>query len=377
MRLASVKSPKTSKLFSRRDAVKSNAIAAAVRHSIINGRFRPGDRIPTRAKLVRQHGVSINTVQKALDELACDGFVVAQGTRGTFVAEHLPHLARCGLVTPPLSDRPDHDLHKPFYAALLTEAVRHRQRGDLELNIYEDVAGQADDPHFRRLADDVRRCRLAGLIMMNPEMFADTPLAQFCQNNLPTVSISSYAAVPNLLRVHPNQDQLIEQALDFLAAQGCRRIAVLDQSSWKWKFIRTALAARGLTTRPTWMHFVPAAARATARGIMALLLESRELPDGLFIADDSLVEPATAGLRDGVKRRREQIKVVAHANFPDPTPSHVPIHRVGFDVREVLAECVKLIQQRRRGQPVPAVTEIAPVWADKLHGKVATGRVGL
>ena len=305
-------------------------------------------------------------MQKALEELARDGFVIAHGTRGTFVAEHLPHLARCGLVIPPLSDRPDHDLHKPFFAALLAEATRHRRHDDLELTVYEEVVGQVNDPHFRRLADDVRRCRLAGLIVMNPEMFADTPLAQFCQNNLPAVSISSYGTVPNLLRVHTNQDQMIEQALDFFVAQGRRHIAVLDQSPWKWEFIRTAMAARGLETRSTWVHFVPAAARATARGIMALLLESRKLPDGLFIADDSLVEPATAGLRDGAARRWKQIDVVAHANFPDPTRSHVPSRRVGFDVREVLAECVKLIQRRRRGQTVPDVTEIAPVW-DNLH----------
>jgi len=353
------------KSFSRRDAVKVNALAESVRRTIIDGRLRPGDRLPTRTALVQQHGVSGSTVQKALDELSRDGFVVAQGTRGTFVAEHLPHLARCGLVIPPLSDRADHDLHKPFLAALHTEALRQRQRGDLELEIYEDVLGNIDDPHFQQLADDIRRCQLAGLIVMYPWMFDHTPLAQLWQKDMAIVSISA-KPLPNLLRVHLDDEQMIEDALDHFAAHGRHRIAVFDHDPKRQEFIRAAMATRKLETRPGWMPIVPAVSRATARDMMILLLQARELPEGLLIADDSLVEPATAGLRDSRARGSNPIEVIAHANFPHPTLSHVPCRRIGFDVREVLANCMELIQRCRRGEPVTAVTEVAPLWEDQL-----------
>ncbi len=366
MRLATPKADDHAGSIPRRRPVKKNAIAEAVRRQIVAGRLKPGERLPTRRGLAKRHGVSVNTVQDALFELAHDGLVVADGRRGAFVAERLPHLARCGLVIPPLSDRTDLVSHKPFYAALLAEALRRRRRGDLELNIYRDVVGHTRDPNFQRLADDLRRCQLAGLIVMDPAMFANTPLAHFPQVNLPIVSISSKAG-PRLLRVHPNQDQMIEQALDYFVAHGRRRIAILDHSPGKWEFIRAALASRGLATRPSWMQFVPAVASATARGTVMLLLEGREVPDGLFIADDSLVEPATAALRDDGGRPTGRIDVVAMGNFPSPTRSHVPCHRIGFDVREVLASCVSLIQRRRHGESVPTVTEIAPVWADPLN----------
>jgi len=373
MSLAIHKAKTFVKSVARRHPVKKNAIAEAMRRQIVAGRLPPGARLPTRRGLARHHGVSVNTVQDALSELAHDGLVVAHGRRGAFVAKRLPHLARCGLVLPPLSDRPDHVSHKPFYAALRTEALRQRQRDNLELKIYENVVGHANDPQFLRLADDLRRCQLAGLIVMDPGMFAAMPLTQLRQVNLPIVSISATAG-PDFLRVHPNQEQMIEQALDYFATHGRRRIAVLDQGPWHWEFIQAALAQRGLETRPSWLQFVPAAARETARGMMRLLLQGRELPEGLFIADDSLVEPATAGLRDEGGGQSNPIDVVALGNFPAPTRSHVPCHRIGFDVREVLATCVHLIQQRRQGESVPAVTEITPVWDGQWCAKPVNKR---
>ena len=319
--------------------------------------------------MVKEHGVSINTVQKALNELARDGFVVAQGTRGTFVAGQLPHLARCGIVFPRLSDRDDHDLHKPYYAALLTEALRCRQRNDLELKIYEKVTGHIDDPQSRQLLEDVHRCRLAGLIVTSPMVFIDTAVAQLWKQDLPVVWTSDYTPSRNILSVHLANNRMIEQVMDHFVACGRRRVAVLGTGLWLRDVTLAALAARGLETRPSWLQSVHPMGREAARGVMRLLLEAREVPDALWIADDSLVEPATAGLRDGGARVPEDIEVVAHANFPHPTLSHVPSRRIGFDVRDVLAESMELIRRRRAGETVQRITEIAPVWEGELNPK--------
>lgn len=58
-----------------------------VLYSIRSGRLRPRDRVPSETELVRQFGVSRMTANRALRELARDGYVVRQTGVGTFVAD--------------------------------------------------------------------------------------------------------------------------------------------------------------------------------------------------------------------------------------------------------------------------------------------------
>lgn len=54
---------------------------------VVSGRFRPGQRVPTEAKLAEELPVSIGTVQKAMAKLASDGVVVRHRKTGTFIAD--------------------------------------------------------------------------------------------------------------------------------------------------------------------------------------------------------------------------------------------------------------------------------------------------
>ena len=72
-------------------------------------------------------------------------------------------------------------------------------------------------------------------------------------------------------------------------------------------------------------------------------------PDGILIGDDNLVEYATAGLIDAGVKVPTEVEVVAHCNFPWPTPSVLPVKRLGYDVRECLRECIAAIDEQRGG----------------------------
>jgi DNA-binding LacI/PurR family transcriptional regulator len=91
-----------------------------------------------------------------------------------------------------------------------------------------------------------------------------------------------------------------------------------------------------------------------------------ERPDALLILDDNLVEHATAGLIAAGVRVPEDLDVVAHCNFPWPTPSVLPLTRIGFNNTEVVRHCVDLIDAMCAGQTVPAITEIAAVREDEV-----------
>src|SRR6056297_4118287 len=62
------------------------AIAAALRSDLSDGRYRPGDKLPTEAALAERFGVNRHTVRHAISTLVADGLVRTRRGSGAFVA---------------------------------------------------------------------------------------------------------------------------------------------------------------------------------------------------------------------------------------------------------------------------------------------------
>jgi len=70
-------------------------VAAQLREAILDGRFAPGDRLPTERELTREFGVSRTSVREALRALEAQGFVApGAGTARTVVAPGLSDALR-------------------------------------------------------------------------------------------------------------------------------------------------------------------------------------------------------------------------------------------------------------------------------------------
>lgn len=54
---------------------------------IVSGVYKPGESIPAVSELAEEARVNPNTVQKALEELEKDGYVISLKTSGVFVTE--------------------------------------------------------------------------------------------------------------------------------------------------------------------------------------------------------------------------------------------------------------------------------------------------
>ena len=61
-------------------------ISQSLRRQIENKVWQPGNLIPTESRLAQEHGVSVGTVRKALQELVLAGFLHRVQGKGTFVA---------------------------------------------------------------------------------------------------------------------------------------------------------------------------------------------------------------------------------------------------------------------------------------------------
>jgi DNA-binding LacI/PurR family transcriptional regulator len=124
-------------------------------------------------------------------------------------------------------------------------------------------------------------------------------------------------------------------------------------------------AACGFTVEPQWIQRATPSAGCYNRQLGRLLVQGApgERPDGLVITDDNLVPDLTAGLAEsGVK----DVVVVAHTNFPHPTPSAVPVSRLGYDIRKLVALCMERIDQQRNGQTAAAVTVLPAMWEEEI-----------
>ncbi|MEU8251988.1 GntR family transcriptional regulator [Nonomuraea sp. NPDC048916] len=62
-------------------------IADDLRQEVAEGRLKLGERLPARRQLAQRYGVAVETIRRALDELARDGLISTQSTRGTYVVK--------------------------------------------------------------------------------------------------------------------------------------------------------------------------------------------------------------------------------------------------------------------------------------------------
>ena len=363
-----------------RPPVSKGEIVLAIRRRITSGEWGPGRRLPTHRELRRELSANIVTVGRAIDSLRLDGFLDTQGRRGTFVSMHPPHLSRYALV---FASHPLEPNWTRQWEALAKEAATLHHDRPVEISVYYDVdvdrRGTSGD--FERLTEDVLAHRLAGLVFAShPWVVAKTPILD--EPGIPRVALmnpdTDYPSVAAVVF----GDTLIERALDYLVAQGRKRLAVLTvpmKAAEHTQRIRRQAAARGLETRPYWIQSVGTGTPHSTQAIVHLMMRDGQVdrPDALLVTDDNLVEYATAGLVDAGVRVPTDMDVVVHCNFPWPTPSLVPVRRIGYDAAQMLRACLDIADVQRHGAPVPSPRTIPPLFEDELAGPVTRPEYGL
>jgi DNA-binding LacI/PurR family transcriptional regulator len=343
-------------------------IVRDLRKLIVDGRLTPGSRLPTRDEIGQQYSAGPHTVQRALNALRRDGFVMACGRLGSYVVEKPPHLHRYAVV---FGSHPG--MHwGQFSQALLSETQRVLHSTERQLGMYYDMDGHEDSEDYQQLLRDLQRHRIAGLVFtFAPHSYFHSPL--FADPKLPRVGIGG-DETSRLRLVNPDRHSFLDKALDYVAARGCRTAAFLNYpAAFSREQLEKALAARRLETRPYWMLRIGRDCSDGARESTHLLFGpgQKERPDALVIGDDNLVEHATGGLLDAGVRVPRDVEVVAHCNFPHPTPSLVPVRRLGFDTREVFRAMLENIDAQQRGEKVPPLTRIEAHFEDEIHANLS------
>lgn len=350
---------------SKHPVVRYRNIVAALRQRILDGRVPPGRRLPTHVDLEKEFRTTALTMQRALSVLRQEGFIRSDKRRGMFVTEKPPHRFHYALA---FSSKEDQCLSQ-FYVALRNEAVRFESAGR-RFSIFYEISEHTDTEDYQRLLGFVRSHRLAGLIFASaPFLVEGSSLLD--EPHVPRVAVASESDRADIPVVYPDSAAFVPKALDYLARRGRKRVAaMLASTDWRHdarvEQLLQGAAKRRMRCRPAWIQGVDSHATLWASHAAQLLLHVKDRPDALIILDDNIVEHATAGIAASELRVPKDIEIIAHTNFPWPTPSAVPVRRLGYDVRQLLELCVERVDALRRGEQPRAKTWLPALFEDEL-----------
>ena len=367
------KFPKSPSKTRRPRTRKRQIIVENLRQEIVSGTVTPGGRMPSHLEIARRFGASRVTAQWALRHLSQDGFIRTRARSGTFVVDKPPHLNNYALVffNDPASGYAATQWSR-YYMALSNEAVALQRQERCRMLLFHGVDEHRDSDDYQRLLSHLEARQLAGIIFAShPYPTQGSPILE--QPGIPRVAFMAKHFYPQVPAVTFDARMWLEKGLDYLAARGRKRIAIVAQAgtllddAWPAQ----AVAARGFECPPQWRQIITFQAAQAARNCVHLLLSgpAGQRPDGLLIDDDNFVEHSLAGVIAAGRRVPEDVEVVTHCNFPWPPPAVLPVARLGYDIRATLRMAMDLIDRQRRGETVPALTLMPALFQQELNNQ--------
>jgi len=355
---------------SQRASPKQKMILDHLRRAIIDGKYPPGGRLPTREELKTKFDVSSLTIQLALDQLVRDRFVHARPRLGTFVVDHPPHLSNYGIVFP--TDPANLNEWRNFYTALSQTATVVQNRQPVRMPTYYNINGRVGGEDHHTLVADLAAHRLAGLIFgHDPSNLRGTPILE--RPDVPRVAVMTGGVVsrPDILTIELDFASFFERALDFIAHKRRSRVGIITTPQLHEQFghqIEGWIQERGLTSWLHWTQRVSLLAPICARDVTHLLMHAGQTEhiDALILADDAFVEHASSGLLAAAARVPDDIDVVAHCIFPGPMSSGLPVTRLGHDAGRILQTGIELIAAKLAGDEAPNITKLPARFADEV-----------
>ncbi len=345
---------------------KYQNLVRSIRREIVEGVYGPGHRLPTRVELGAEHGVGAATVQRALNELAEDGFIRARARAGTFVTENPPHLSNYGLIAPAKGQ------WSRWQQAMHKAAEQMQSDSTVQFHEYFTSTAVALRGDVTELCRDVYRRRLGGLLFIGQASFDDlagTPALE--QEGMPRVR-ALFEMRSDIPAVYMNVvESFTSRAIEYLTARGRRRIAhvLLIGEYSHLPMVKDVIVKTGTEFQPYWFQAVSIGLmHETLPNVVNMMmhLEGDRRPDALIIHDDNITEHVVTGLLSAGVKVPGDLEIVSHFNYPLLEPSSLPMKRLGFDCRVLLKKSLEIFDMQQKGQKPPAFTAIPAIFEDEL-----------
>lgn len=344
---------------------RSVMVAAELRERIVTGEFQPGSQLPTWDMLGKQYTVGRNVLVRAIAHLKHQQFIYSASTRGTFVVDRPPHLHHYALL---FHEQPGVDRWNQFWSALTDHAAEIETLRGCRIVIRHGVRNETGNEAQRQLLEEIETDQYAGLIYVsNPDRICPQALQR---PGLPQVVIMDKSDQAQVSRVDIDRASFVSKTIDWLRARGHKKVALLSSYSTSiHELLRRGIQDAGFELRPEWILSAAADYPATAEPIVRLLLcgAQPELPDALVVSNDNLVDAALAAVVAMGKRVPEELEILTHCNWPTRKGHIVPTSRLGYDVRQILQECIKIIDACRAGTKTAKSVQIPALFENEIE----------
>jgi DNA-binding LacI/PurR family transcriptional regulator len=307
----------------------------------------------------KKYGASRGVLQLAVEQLKRTGFVTSMDRQGMFVSDTPPHLKRYALV---FSDMHGYDMSR-FEIALTEEANRlNAIAGDDRFIVFNYMGNNLDlESAIKELEYEVANHLFAGVIFFSgTHLLADEK--PFNDKSLGKVLVFVPQKHENIPIVNTDGIGMMIRAITYLKSKNRKRVAVLYMADANTILQKEDFEKIGLEYKPQWTLKVGRSHPKAVEYIIPLLMDypPEERPDALFIADDNLVEYAVSSVISLGLQIGKDIDIVGHCNWPWPVPCMAPIERIGFNVQDLLKECLELIARQRDGEVLGETITVIP-----------------
>ena len=344
---------------------------------IRSGELPAGSRLPSNAEIALQTGVSVFSVQRAMQNLVRSGLIERRRKAGTFVKGNGIKLACAGIY---LGRDIWHDPEAGFYIALMRELQQALAAHNVTIRTWADSRPPS---LLSTPLVDLQKAVEAREVQALLVPVCNAPEFQWLRKLDLPVSFMTDADVPNRLRF--DDRQMFRLAMERLHAQGCRSVGLIsnvgpieeartesDRYGYRNAFLDMAREF-GMEVRDSWVR--------TPAGVVALierfgyeqfhaLWQQAERPRGLIVHPDTAAKGVVVAMLEAGVRVPRDVRLVLHRNRGVDFLCPLEAAWVETDVASVAAGMVRQIWTQLANKPV------RPIVVPFAMGEGGSGLIG-
>jgi len=334
-----------------------------LKNAILNGKYKPGDRIPPECKLTRSFNVSSITVIKALKELEREGLIYRQQGKGTFVKERISSVKEVGVIFFDIFSAAHPFLHQVLLG--LEDACKNY---NYNLHLYP-IRGRDIETSDSLLKKLILQRELRGFIILSPiakknilflkenQTVFVTVNIEYCDISVPSVLIDSFRYSFYLT------ESLIKKGFKKIGLI-VGRINKPEEIGNAKKIFEGYKSAMERYSLPLCKEVIKDGKQTKNNGylFMKQLLEERERPDAVIISGNILIDGAVEAIKEKGLRHPEDIFLTGLCD----TKNRYNLPLVQLPLYEIGATAIKLLDSLVKDETIKNEKIILPVAMDEF-----------
>lgn len=320
---------------------KYRQLKVILKKQIIEGKLKPGDRIPPEETIAGKYNVSLGTVRQATAELVNEGLICKEQGRGTFVAEkNKERTFTMGLVVS--------DVGNPFYAQF-ARSVQEKAH----LLQYSVILHNTDDQVSREVEsiDMLIKKQVDGIILVPIlEDGEERVLEKLTKNDIPFVYSHRYSNEPTSDYIVIDNMSGVTQDMEYLISLGHERIGCISARPCPWilqrvKIYEKLVKKNNLAREDSLVQISNLRDYGGGYDAMNKLLSTKNRPTAIFATNDiAAIGAYRAAKKKGIRIPEDlsligfdDIEASSHLETPLTTVSQ-PIDKMGKMAVNILVE---------------------------------------